>query len=316
MELKRVCVIGGGGFVGRHIVHLLSERRYQVSVPSRDRERTKSLILLPTVDVIYANVHDPAGLTRLLCGMDAVINLAGVLHDGPGERGFDEVHAGLTRKIIAACSANGVHRYVHMSALGADVNGPSRYQRTKGAAEALVRNSKLDWTIFRPSVVFGRDDQFLNMFAQLLKLLPVMFLACPGARFQPVYAEDVAAAFVRSLDDLTTYGQSYDLGGPRIYTLRELVALVGRLTGHARPVIGLGKTLSYLQALVLELLPGSLMTRDNYHSMAVDNVSGQPFPLGIRPHALEAVAPAWLAAASPRARYRAYRDHARRSVVK
>ena len=136
-----------------------------------------------------------------------------------------------------------------------------------------MRASSLDWTIFRPSVIFGRDDRFLNMFATLLKLLPVIFLGRPDARFQPVYVEDVAAALVRSLDDRDAYGKTYDLCGPHVYTLRELVALVGELTGHRRPIIGLGDTLSYLQALVLEFLPGKLMTRDNYHSMKVDNVS-------------------------------------------
>jgi len=314
MELNKVCVIGGSGFVGSHVVHLLSARRYQVCVPTRDRERAKPLILLPTVDVVDAAVQDMASLQRLLRGMDAVINLVGVLHDGGGERGFEAAHVGLTRKIIAACADTGVRRYVHMSALGADVDGPSRYQRTKGAAEALVRASNLDWTIFRPSVVFGRGDRFLNMFAQLMQTLPVMFLACPRARFQPVYVEDVAAALVAGLDDLATYGKTYELCGPGVYTLRELVQLVGTISGHRRPVIGLGDALSYLQALALELLPGKLMTRDNYASMSVDNVGSQPFPFGIQPAVLEAVAPAWLAAASPRARYRAYRDHARRTA--
>jgi uncharacterized protein YbjT (DUF2867 family) len=241
MELKRVCVIGGSGFVGSHIVQLLSARRYQVLAPTRDRERAKALILLPTVDVVDANVHDAASLARLVEGMDAVINLVGVLHDGRGERGFAGAHVELTRKIIAACASAGVRRYVHMSALGANVSGPSHYQRTKGAAEALVRASNLDWTIFRPSVVFGYNDRFLNMFAQLLKMLPVMFLARPHARFQPVYVEDVAAAMVAAIDNRATYGNSYDLCGPRIYTLRELVALVGNLTGHHRPIIGLGR---------------------------------------------------------------------------
>jgi NADH dehydrogenase len=313
MELKKVCVIGGSGFVGCHVVQSLSAQRYLVRVPTRDRERAKSLILLPTVDVVDADVHDPAVLARLLRGMDAVINLVGVLHDGRGTRSFEEAHVGLTRKIIEACAQTGVRRYVHMSALGADVNGPSRYLRTKGAAEALVRASKLDWTIFRPSVIFGREDRFLNMFARLQKLLPVIFLARPRARFQPVYVEDVAAALVASLENRDAYGKTYELVGPRVYTLRELVTLVGNLTGHRRPVIGLGDTLSYLQALVLEFLPGRLMTRDNYHSMQVDNVSNQPFPFGIRPAALEAEAPTWLATASPRARYRAYRGHARRT---
>jgi len=314
MDLRRVCVIGGSGFVGRHVAEALSAERYEVRVPSRDRERAKSLILLPTVDVLDADVHDPATLARLMHGMDAVINLAGVLHDGRGSRSFAQTHVELTRKVIAACTEARVRRYVHMSALGADVNGPSRYQRTKGAAETLVRESGLDWTIFRPSVIFGREDRFLNMFAWLLKFLPAVFLGRSRARFQPVFVEDVAAAIVSSLENRESFGKTYELAGPRVYTLRELVMLAGNLTGYRRPVIGLGDTLSYLQALTLEFLPGQLLTRDNYHSMQVDNVSTAPFPFGIQPKALEAEAPTWLAAASPRARYRAYRGHARRAT--
>ncbi len=312
MELNNVCVIGGSGFVGRHIVHLLSAEGVSVTVPTRCRERAKELILLPTVDVVEADVHDAAALAQLTRGMDAVINLVGVLHDARGGRGFGQVHVELPRKVIAACQANGVRRYVHMSALGADVNGPSKYLRTKGAAERLVRASSLDWTLFRPSVIFGRDDKFLNLFAALLKLAPVMLLASPNARFQPVFVGDVAAAFVRGLAELSACGTSYDLCGPRIYTLRELVALVGDITGRRRPIIGLNHTLSYLQAFALELLPVKLMTRDNYYSMKVDNVSNQPFPFGITPAAIEAVAPAYLGADSPRARYRSYRDRAGR----
>src|SRR3954471_8000992 len=186
MNLRRVCVIGGSGVVGCHVVEALSAERYHVRVPSRDRERAKSLILLPTVDVLDADVHDPATLARLVRGVDAVINLAGVLHDGRGSRSFVQTHVELTRKVIAACAETGVRRYVHMSALGADVNGPSRYPRTKGAAETLVRESGLDWTIFQPSVIFGREDRFLNMFAGLLKFLPIVFLGRSRARFQPV----------------------------------------------------------------------------------------------------------------------------------
>lgn len=314
MELKNVCVIGGSGFVGRHILHLLAAGSCNVRVPTRRRERVKQLILLPNVDVVEANVHAEAELAQLVRGMDAVVNLAGVLHDARGERGFEQAHVELPRKVIAACQANGVRRYVHMSALGADVNGPSKYQRTKGAAEALVRASLLDWTLFRPSVIFGRDDNFLNLFALLLKLAPVMFLASPNTRFQPVFVEDVARAFVHSIADVATCGKSYDLCGPRVYTLRELVALVGQMTGHRRPIIGLNAPLSYLQALVLELLPGKLMTRDNYYSMKVDNVSAEPFPFGIVPASIEVVAPAYFGNDSPRARYRAYRDRARRNL--
>ena len=314
MELNDICVIGGGGFVGRHIVHQLAARGLRVRVPARDRERVKDLILLPTVDVVYADVHDPATLDNLVRGAGAVINLVGVLHDGRGNGSFDQAHVELTRKIIAACESNGVKRYLHMSALGADANGPSRYQQTKGAGEALVRASKLEWTIFRPSVVFGPDDSFLNLFAKLLALTPVMFLAKPDARFQPVYVEDVANAFVRSFDDRANIGQSFDLCGPRVYTLRELVALTGRLSGRPRLIIGLGDALSYLQAFALECLPVKLMSRDNLDSMKVDNVSSAPFPFGIEPAAIEGTAPLWFGDATPRGRYIGFRSHAGRST--
>jgi NADH dehydrogenase len=314
MELNDICVIGGGGFVGRHIVHQLAARGLRVRVPARDRERVKDLILLPTVDVVYADVHDPATLDNLVRGAGAVINLVGVLHDGRGNAAFEQAHVELTRKIIAACESNGVKRYLHMSALGADLNGPSRYQQTKGAGEALVRASKLEWTIFRPSVVFGPDDSFLNLFAKLLALTPVMFLAKPDARFQPVYVEDVANAFVRSFDDRANIGKSFDLCGPRVYTLCELVALTGRLSGRPRCIIGLGDALSYLQAFALECLPVKLMSRDNLDSMKVDNVSSAPFPFGIEPAAIEGTAPLWFGDATPRGRYIGFRSHAGRST--
>lgn len=314
METRRVCVIGGSGYVGSHIVQLLSAQRYQVCVPTRHRERAKHLILLPTVDVVEANVHHEAELAQLVRGMDAVINLVGVLHDARGERGFEHAHVVLARKVIAACRASAVRRYAHMSALGADSNAPSRYLRTKGEAEALVRASGLDWTIFRPSVIFGRADRFLNLFASLLKVLPVMFLGSPNARFQPVYVEDVAAALVHSLDERAAFGLAYDLCGPKVYTLRELVALVGEITSHRRPIVGLNGTLSYLQAFALELLPVKLITRDNYRSMKIDSVSPQSFPFGIRPAAIDAVAPAYLGNDFPRARYQTYRDRARRAL--
>lgn len=314
MEIKNVCVIGGSGFVGRHLVHRLSAQRYLVRVPTRRRKRANPIILLPTVDVVEANVHEETALAGLVRGMDAVIHLAGVLHEGRGDVSFEQTHVALTRKTIAACQANGVRRYVHMSALGANISGPSRYQRTKGEAEVLVRASGLDWTIFRPSVIFGRDDRFLNLFATLLKYLPVMFLGSPGVRFQPVYVEDVANAFVHCLPERETFGLAYELCGPGTYTLRELVALVGEITGHGRPIIGLSDALSYLQAFALELAPVKLLTRDNYYSMKVDNVGSQPFPFGFQPAAIEAVVPTYLGNDSPRARYRVYRDRARRAT--
>lgn len=313
MDINKVCVIGGSGFVGRHVVHLLAAQGLTVRVPSRNRERAKQLLVLPTVDVVQADVHDDGDLNRVLAGMDAVINLAGILHE-PHAGDFRRVHVELPRRIIAAVAANSISRLVHMSALNADPRGPSAYLRTKGEAEKLIREARLQTTIFRPSVIFGRDDSFLNLFADLAAALPVLVLACPNAKFQPVFVEDVARAFVSSLGNPGTFGQSYDLCGPRAYTLRQLVEYVCKTTGHERVIIGLGDRMSYLQALAMEFMPVQLMTRDNYYSMQVDSVCGCDFPsiFGIKPAPIETVAPLYLAEGTPRARYRWFRYKARR----
>lgn len=314
MEITTVCVLGGSGFIGRHVCHALAAAGYRIRVATRDRERAKEqLILLPTVDVATVNVHDSAQLAAFVRGADAVINLVGVLHDGRGDRSFQAAHVELARKVVAACRESGIGRLLHMSALASARDAPSRYLRSKGEAEAIVRESGLAWTLYRPSVVFGPGDSFLNLFATLLRFSPVVALACPGARFQPVFVEDVAAAFVKGLADLGSFGRSYDLCGPRVYTLRELVEYVGKVTGRRRPVVGLNDALSYCQALAMELLPVKLMTRDNYYSMKVDNVCSCDFPFGIAPAALEAVAPSYLGRRTPRARYQGFRGQAGRN---
>ncbi len=312
MEVTTVCLFGGGGFVGRHICHQLAARGYGARVPTRDRERAKQLLLLPTVELIESDVHDSREIARAVRGADVVINLVGVLHGGHGRQSFAQAHVELARKIIATCREEGVRRYVHMSALNADPGGRSAYLRSKGEAEAIVRASSLDVTVFRPSVIFGPEDSFLNLFATMVRLLPVVALGSPEARFQPVFVEDVAAAFVRSLEDVKSFGKSFDLCGPKVYTLRELVDYVGRTVGHPRPIIGLNDTLSYLQAYAMEWLPVKLLTRDNYYSMKIDNVCRCEFPFGIRPTALEAVAPGWLVRKTPRSRYHRYRNRAGR----
>ena len=313
MEITTVCVLGGSGFIGRHVCHALAAAGYRIRVATRDRERAKEqLILLPTVDVAAVAIHDPAQLAAFVRGADAVINLVGVLHDGRGARSFQAAHVELARKIVAACRENGIGRLLHMSALAAARDAPSRYLRTKGEAEAIVRESGLAWTVYRPSVVFGPGDSFLNLFATVLRFSPMLALACPGARFQPVFVEDVAAAFVKGLADLGSFGKSYDLCGPRVYTLRELVEYVGTVTGRRRPVVGLNDALSYCQALAMELLPVKLMTRDNYRSMKVDNVCSCDYPFGIAPAALEAVAPSYLGQRTPRARYQRFRERGHR----
>jgi NADH dehydrogenase len=309
MIINDVCVLGGSGFVGVHVCNQLTLRGYRVTVPSHYRERGKiDLITLPTVDVVTADIHDPETLCRLTRGCGAVVNLVGVLHGGRGRESFQQSHVELARKVVDACRRNGVRRLLHMSALNAGMSAPSEYLKSKGEAEEVVRQSGLDFTIFRPSVIFGREDRFLNLFARLMRAMPIVLLGSPDARFKPVYVEDVAFAFAESVTRLESYGHTYDLVGPKVYTLRELVEYVGELTGHRRPVIGLGDGPSRMQAAVMEKLPVKLLTRDNYLSMKVDSVSQQAFPFGLRPTPLEAVAPIWLANRTPRARYQLFRD--------
>jgi uncharacterized protein YbjT (DUF2867 family) len=306
--IDRVLVLGGSGFVGRHLVAQLSRREIKVTVPSRRRERAKHLILLPTVDVVEADVNRPEVLQRLVRGQDAVVNLIGILHGD-----FERAHVELPRAVVAACRAAGVKRLLHMSALGAAPDGPSEYQRTKGEGEQLVLEAKdLEVTVFRPSVVFGPEDSFLNRFATMARFLPVLAVPCPQARFQPVYVGDVALAMMSALEDTESFGRRYELAGPREYTLKALVELVCALTGHRRWVIGLPDSLSHFQAFMLEHLPGRLMTRDNYRSMSVPNTTSARFPYGIAPQPLEAIAPGYLAHTGPRERYPQFRWRARR----
>jgi NADH dehydrogenase len=310
---RPIVVAGGSGFVGRHVVARLAASGYRVVVPTRRRAGARHLLLLPTVDVVEADIHDVAALTQLARGTGALINLVGILNQTGGQR-FDRAHTALAKTIVAACKAASVRRVLQMSGLNADPAGPSAYLRSKGEAEATIAGSGLDWTIFQPSVIFGPEDAFLNLFARLLRVLPVMALARADARFQPVFVGDVAECIARALDRDETIGQRYPLCGPRVYTLRELVRYVGELTGCPRPIVPLGKRLGALQAFALELLPGTLMSRDNLASMEKDSVCGCDFPavFGHAPTALEAVVPGYLAADAARSPYDAFRAHNRR----
>jgi NADH dehydrogenase len=323
MRHRDVLVVGGAGFVGRHLVAALAARGLRVTVPARRRERARALLTLPTVDVVQADVGQPGVLERLAAGRDAVVNLAGVLHSrrgraderGPNDYGpdFARVHVELAQAVVNACHAAGVKRLLHMSALGADAQAPSEYLRSKAIGErAALAAEDLAVTVFQPSVIFGPEDAFLNLFAQLARFVPVLAVPCPEAQFQPVYVRDVAEAFVAALDDRETYGKRYCLCGPRRYALRELIESVCAMTGRRRLVLGLGPRLSWLQARVLELSPVKLLTRDNLRSMQVPSVCEAPFPFGIQPAALEAVAPGWLGPAGPRERYPGLRSHAGR----
>lgn len=310
----RVLVLGGTGFIGSALVAQLASQGRSILLPTRRALNARHLQMLPGVELVEADIHDEATLARLVRGVDAVINLVGVLHSRRGKRGTDygpdfaRAHVELPRKVAAACAQAGVRRYLHMSALGASASGPSMYLRSKAAGEAAAQAEKgLAVTIFRPSVVFGEGDHFLNLFASLQSVLPVVAIGGADARFQPVYVEDVAHAFVAALEERAAIGRTIELVGPRVYTLRELVQLAGRYSGHPRPVFGLPPALARMQAWFLEHAPGGpLMSRDNLDSMKADNVaSAGTMPM---PTAPEDVAPFYLDEQSTPTGY----DHTRR----
>jgi NADH dehydrogenase len=306
--MQRVVILGGSGFVGRSLCEQLvahwGSGGPRLVVPTRRRERGKHLFVLPTVDVVEASVHDDAGLVRLLRDADAVVNLIAILHGTADE--FERVHVGLPQRLIQACAKAGVRRVLHVSALGVPedaAQAPSHYLRSKLMGEQALHAAEasgLQLTVLRPSVMFGAHDRFLNLFARLQKLFPVMPVAGAEARFQPVWVEDVAQALVRCLVDPATIGQTYELAGPDELTLRQLVQLAGRASrGRARPVIALPAAAGRAQAALMRLMPGEpLISADNLKSMQVPNVATGRWPgladLGVVPASALTVAPAWL----------------------
>jgi uncharacterized protein YbjT (DUF2867 family) len=312
----KVLIIGGSGFIGSKITEALVTLGHRVTLPTRRRERAKHLIMLPTCDVIEANVYDAKVLTQLVAEQDVVINLVGILHGNTGApygSDWKRAHVELTASILQAISKQ---RYLHMSALGADSKGPSMYQRSKGDAETLVMNSNVAWTIFRPSVVFGPDDKFLNTFAQLQAIAPFVPLAGAACKFQPVHVDDVVAAFVKALNSDEAVHQSYELAGTEVFTLKQLVQLAGRAAGHERAVFGLPDAIARLQALAMKLLPGEpLLSADNLDSIKVDNTINARknglTELGISPKLLSASLD-YLTPSYQRSQFEAARSHASR----
>jgi uncharacterized protein YbjT (DUF2867 family) len=298
--MPTLLILGGTGFVGRALCEALVRHHggnLRLRVPTRRLAHGQAIQHLPGVELVQADVHEPGSLLRLVAGCDAVVNLVAVLH-GDAAR-FERVHVQLPRKLAAACSANGVRRLLHVSALGAAPDAPSHYLRSKAAGEAVLQASGLDLTLLRPSVIFGAQDRFLNLFASLQGLAPVLPLAGANARFQPVWVDDVAAALVACLNQPATLGQTLELAGPEVLTLSQLVQLAGRLAGHPRPILPLPPRLARLQARLMELAPGEpLMSRDNLDSMRVPNIASGHLPgldsLGITPASVHAIAPLYL----------------------
>jgi uncharacterized protein YbjT (DUF2867 family) len=310
MDIASLCLLGGTGFVGRAIADQASDRGIRVRVLTRSQPRARALTVLPTVEVMVGDPSDERTLAAAFEGMDAAVNLIGILHESRRHT-FTQVHAEIPRRAAEACRTAGIQHFVHVSALGAAEKAPSRYLRSKAAGEAAVRlaSGVVPWTILRPSVIFGEDDRFLNVFAALANLFPVIPLAGANARFQPVWVEDVARCCMAVLGDARAFGQAYDLCGPRVYTLAELVDVVASTIGKRRTVVPLPGPLAEIQAFVLEHLPGRLMTRDNLRSMSVDNVcSGRLPPVcAFEPSSVEAVIPEYLGPRAPEARYARYR---------
>lgn len=322
MRKQRICILGGTGFVGRHLANRLTRDGHRLVVPTRRRERNRHLLVIPTLDLVQADVYDRAALEGVLADCDTAVNLVGILNErGDDGRGFHRAHVELTETLITACRNTGVDRLLQMSALKADPSGPSHYLRTKAEAEARVRaagESAMKVTIFRPSVIFGREDGLFNRFATLLRLTPLVFpLARAQARFAPVYVGDVAEAFTRALADPRTYGQAYELCGPDVHTLGEIVAYTAELLELRRHVIALPDALARLQARVLELVPGKPFSRDNLRSLQIDSVcdgAAGLAALGIDPTPIEAVVPRYIHPPRRGGRFGEERTHAGRAL--
>ncbi len=322
--MKKILILGGTGFVGRHVCEKLDPLQWHVTVPTRRPDKAQHLLLHPLLDVVVMDVHNEAALTQLMAGHDVVLSLVAQLHGN--EASFNRLHVELPQKIAHACRATGVNRLIHISALGADNQhpdaAPSIYLRSKGRGEAVLKQAQhLALTLLRPSVMFGAEDKFLNRFAQLQRLFPLIPLAGADTRFQPVWVEDVAQAVLHCLLDNSSVGQTYELCGPDVLTLKQLVQLAGRLSGirggKGRPVISLPRALGKIQAGLLELAPGEpLMSRDNLDSMQIDNVASGKLPglaaLGIQAGSVSGIAPNYLGNGMASDHLRDLRRHAGR----
>ncbi len=280
-------------------------------IPTRYTEPYRAILLNGPVKLIKSNVFDPEQLHSLFTDCDAVINLIGILNQG-GNSSFQRIHVELTDLVIDTCKHAKVGRLLHMSALNANVTGEvSEYLRSKGEAQnRVLTNSNahigLNVTSFGPSVIFGHDDSFFNRFASLLKLTPGPFpLACPDSRFAPVYVGDVARAFAESLNNKQTWKRHYELCGPRVFTLRELVAYTAKQLGLKRRIIGLNNTLSRAQGHLLGHFPGKPFSYDNYLSLKIDSLCSKDGlgELGIQATDIDAVVPYYLGQRSQRSRY-------------
>lgn len=319
MQIQEICVLGGSGFVGSAIVAALQKKGYRIRVLTRKLSHAHHLKLLPNVVLQECDIFNVETLRKALRGADAVINLIGILHQSR-KLSFNRVHHQLPATLAQMCIDLGIPRLIQVSSLGASEKAPSQYLRSKASGEAALNalKNKLNITIFQPSIIFGRHDKFINLFAGLINHFPLIPLAKPDAKFQPVWVEDVAHCVVQSIENIDTYGKTYPLVGPKVYSFKALLQVIMKILKVERPVVGLGNTLAYLQAFFMELMPVKLMSRDNLKSLEVDSVSQAPFPevFKIQPTALEAIIPEYLVDKTPRGAYDAFRAQASRKHAK
>ena len=311
----QIVLLGATGFVGHRLLPELSAAGHRCTVLSRYALACRELTIIPGVEVRQADIYDDEQLKMHFAGADAVINMVGILNE-PGRKGkgFNRVHVELVEKIISACRASGVRRLVQVSALNAG-KGSSHYLVSKGQAEEVIRAADdLDSTIVQPSVIFGDGDSFFNRFASLLKMAPVLPLACPEAKMQPVWVGDVATAMTRALEDPETLGQTLIMVGPEAFSLRELVEFTATAVGLKRKIIGLPDSLSRLQGRLLDFVPGKPFSSDNYQSLQVDNTSDENslWRFGIKPRSLASVVPGYLVGSQRQYHLDEYRKRAGR----
>lgn len=320
MLIKHIAILGGTGFVGQSLCNRLAKEGYHLKVFTRSREYNRdNLILLPNLDLVQVDIHDPEQLQQHLAGCDAVINLVGILNEkGNNGKGFEHAHVELVEKLITACQENGIHRILQMSALNADAeNGKSYYLRSKGKAEDLLHSNTagIKVTSFRPSVIFGKNDSFFNRFAKLLNTTPLFFpLACYNSKFAPVYVLDVVDIMARSLNDTDSYDKKYQLCGPKTYTLKELVNYTAKTLGLKRKIIPLNDILSRLQAAVFDFVPGKPFSTDNYLSAKMDSICDvhDLARFDIEATSIESIVPKYLINTSYRSAYSQFRSESRR----
>lgn len=294
MSSPRYLVLGGTGFIGSHLLAALAPSGCRVTVLSRNREQRRAINVLPNVHTISGDVYDRAVLEKHFVGHDAVINLVGILNE-TGDATFTHAHVDLTATTIAACRQVGVRRIHQMSSLNAGERA-SKYLKTRGEAEAQVRNSGMEWTIYRPSVVYGKGDGLVSRFMKLLKISPVLPLAQPHAKMAPAFVGDIASAFTHCLADRSTIGNIYELYGPDTLELVQIVRMIRDVAGLRRAVLPLPAVLGKLQAVATEMIPGKPFSRDNFNSLNVDSVGTRDGfdELGITPRRFAAMLPGLL----------------------